>query len=184
MFLIGSLYAADIVQPAGIARWVVVVSIFIFALAYVSTWGVVGKIYASEIQPAKTRAAANSIATGLGFFTNWLVAFATPILLAKSAYGAYFLFGGLALATLAVLWVYAPETKGQGLEDIQEVFKNLPSVSERLSTVRRMLAGVMRGEQAQLPGILAQEVSSPGQHTGPDEIELADVGGLLRPIAV
>lgn len=87
MFLIGILYAAGVVHPYGAARWVVIVSIFLFAIAYNGAWGVVGKIYASEIQPAKTRAAATCVAQGLGFFTNWLVGFITPIFLAKSSYG-------------------------------------------------------------------------------------------------
>jgi hypothetical protein len=47
----------------------------------------------------------------------------TPILLAKSAFGAYFLFGGLALGTVAVLAAYMPETRGQSLESIQEAFR-------------------------------------------------------------
>jgi len=55
-------------------------------------------------------------------FTNWLVAILTPILLEQSAYGAYFLFGGLALGTVAVLFVYMPETRGRSLESIQEAF--------------------------------------------------------------
>lgn len=45
-----------------------------------------------------------------------------PILLDKSAFGAYFLFGGLALATVAVLVLYMPETRGRSLENIQEAF--------------------------------------------------------------
>ena len=68
MLIIGSLYATDSVHAhAGGGRWVVIVLIFVFALVYVSTWGIVGKIYASEVQPAQTRAAANSVAQGLGF---------------------------------------------------------------------------------------------------------------------
>jgi hypothetical protein len=47
----------------------------------------------------------------------------TPILLTKSAFGAYFLFGGLALGTVAVLAAYMPETRGQSLESIQEAFR-------------------------------------------------------------
>ena len=70
MLLIGSLYAANAVHSQGMARWVVVVSIFVFALAYTSTWAVVGKLYASEIQPAKTRAAANCVAQSLGFVSS------------------------------------------------------------------------------------------------------------------
>ena len=122
MVAMGAMYAARAVHAGGAARWLVVVLVFAFGLTYCATWGVVGKIYASEIQPANTRAAANCVAQGLGFFTNWLVAILTPILLAKSAFGAYFLFGGLTLATVAVLWACMPETRGRSLESIQEAF--------------------------------------------------------------
>jgi MFS family permease len=67
MLLIGSLYAANAVHSYGAARWVVIVSVFVFAIGYVSTWAVFGKIYASEIQPTETRATTNSMATGGSF---------------------------------------------------------------------------------------------------------------------
>lgn len=51
----------------------------------------------------------------------------TPILLDKSAYGAYFLFGGLALGTVLVLAAYMPETRGRSLESIQEAFSHTGS---------------------------------------------------------
>ena len=70
MYIIGSLYATESVHSEGAGRWVVIVLIFVFALLYVSTWGICGKIYASEIQPAETRAAANSIAQGLNFVSQ------------------------------------------------------------------------------------------------------------------
>ena len=70
MYIIGSLYVTGSVQPGGVGRWVVIVLIFVFALLYVSTWGIVGKIYASEIQPGETRAAGNSIAQGLNFVSR------------------------------------------------------------------------------------------------------------------
>ncbi|KAF4985607.1 hypothetical protein FDECE_16444 [Fusarium decemcellulare] len=122
MLLIGSLYAARAVHPDGAARWVVVVSVFVFGLTYCATWGIVGKIYASEIQPSNTRGAANCLAMSLSFLTNWIVAILTPILLDKSAFAAYFLFGGLALGTTVVLAAYMPETRGRSLENIQQAF--------------------------------------------------------------
>lgn len=67
MFLMGSLYAAGVVHPFGAARWVVIVSVFAFGLTYCATWAITGKLYASEIQPAHTRAAASSVAQGLNF---------------------------------------------------------------------------------------------------------------------
>ncbi|KAI3336072.1 general substrate transporter [Ustulina deusta] len=91
MFLIGSLYA---VHPAGAARWVVIVSVFAFGLTYCVSWGIVDKIYVSEVQPDHTREAAICFAQGLGFFTNWLVAILAPILLDASSFAAYFLFDG------------------------------------------------------------------------------------------
>lgn len=68
MATIGALYASDnVLSNAGAGRWVVIVLIFVFALTYVSTWGMVGKIYASEIQPSQTRATANALAQSLNF---------------------------------------------------------------------------------------------------------------------
>ena len=68
MFVIGSLYATNSVHAeSGSGRWFVILLIFVFALVYCATWGIVGKIYASEIQPVQTRAAANSVAQGLNF---------------------------------------------------------------------------------------------------------------------
>ena len=67
MGLIGSLYAVGVVHAYGTARWVVIVTIYVFAITYCATWGIVGKIVASEIQPAKTRASSNAVAQGLNF---------------------------------------------------------------------------------------------------------------------
>ena len=73
-------------------------------------------------------------------FTNWLVAFATPIFLARSTFGAYFFFGGLSLFTLIILALFMPETRGRGLEEIQDGFRRPATNAARLG--RMMLDGV------------------------------------------
>ncbi|KAJ9141814.1 General substrate transporter [Pleurostoma richardsiae] len=146
MMLMGCLYAAGAVHAHGIARWVVIVSVFVFGLTYCATWAIVGKIYASEIQPGHTRAAANAVAQGLNFFTNWLVAILTPILLDKSSFGAYFLFGGLSLGTVGVLAAYMPETRGRSLEDIQEAFHQ-PKVKSLAQHFKSIVPRQRRGAQ-------------------------------------
>ncbi|KAH0431848.1 hypothetical protein CcaCcLH18_06851 [Colletotrichum camelliae] len=108
------------------ARWVVIISVILFGMTYCATWNIVAKVYASEIQPGNTRAAGNAIGMASGFFTNWLVAFITPILLSASAYGAYYLFGGLTVFTSIVLALYMPETRGLSLENIQSEFRRPP----------------------------------------------------------
>ncbi|CAH0054751.1 unnamed protein product, partial [Clonostachys solani] len=122
MLLMGTLYASGAVTPRSAASWVVVVCVFLFGMIFCATWGIVGKIYASEILPGNTRAAGNSVGMACSFLTNWVVALITPVLLNASAFGAYFLFSGLALFTVGVLVIHMPETRGRSLEDIQASF--------------------------------------------------------------
>lgn len=140
MLIIGTLYAANLVGSTGPARWIVIVLVFFFGFAYCCSWGLVGKIYASEIQPSVTRSSASCVAQGLGFFTNWLVAITTPIFLAHSSFGAYFLFGSICLATVVLLAMTMPETRGESLEAIQEAFQKPWRSGGRLTSwVRRWL---------------------------------------------
>ncbi|GJC77405.1 putative metabolite transport protein YwtG [Colletotrichum liriopes] len=174
MVLIGSLYAAGSVGSTGAARWVVVVSVFAFGMAYCATWGVVGKIYASEILPGNTRAAGNSIGMASCFpyvdfskFTNWLVALITPILLSASAYGAYFFFGALTVFTVVVLALFMPETRGRSLENIQSEFRRpvfnniigslcLPGVHRRTATSQETSeAPIELGSRSHEPSAMA-----------------------------
>ena len=79
MFLMGTLYAAGVVHSYGVARWVVIVCVFVFGLIFCATWSIVGKIYATEIQPGHVRASANCVATGLSF-VNSLPDIYTPLI--------------------------------------------------------------------------------------------------------
>ncbi|KAI0148329.1 putative MFS sugar transporter [Hypoxylon sp. NC0597] len=158
MFLMGTLYAAGVVHSYGIARWFVIIAVFVFGLTYCATWGIVSKTYASEIQPGHTRAAANCVAMGLCFGTNFLVAILTPILLEASAFGAYFLFGGLALGTVIVLAVYMPETRGRSLENIQEAFHRPTAFSSLTQLLRPMGSGTRRRAQAPREMTAGEEV--------------------------
>jgi MFS family permease len=69
MLLIGSLYASHAVYgDHGVARWAVIVCIYIFAVAFSMTWAISLRIYSSEIQPAATRASATNLAQS----ANWV----------------------------------------------------------------------------------------------------------------
>ena len=68
------------------------------------------------------------------------MAFATPVFLSRSTYGAYFLFGGFSLFSVVVLAITMPETKGHSLESIQEGFQALLTSRPRLKG-RNFLTG-------------------------------------------
>jgi MFS family permease len=69
MLLIGSLYASSSVHgDHGAARWVVVTTIYFFAMAFCATWSISIRIYSSEIQPSETRGPATTLAQS----ANWV----------------------------------------------------------------------------------------------------------------
>ncbi|KAI0381419.1 general substrate transporter [Hypomontagnella monticulosa] len=145
MFLMGSLYAGDAVHAgSGAGRWVVIASIYVFAVIYCVTWAVGVKVYAAEIQPQRTRASATSIAHGSNWLSNFLVALVTPTLLAKTSYGAYFLFGGCALLTAAVCAVFMPETRGLSLGEIDQAFVRGSKAGTAVSGLREFARAARR----------------------------------------
>ncbi|KAJ6089983.1 hypothetical protein N7467_005199 [Penicillium canescens] len=124
MFLMGGLYAGNAVhQSTGAGRWVVIVCIFLFAALYSVSWGIAVKVYAAEIQPQRTRASATTLGHSSNWLCNFLVALTTPILLAKSSFGAYFLWGGCSIITAVVGIFYMHETKGRTFAEIEVAFK-------------------------------------------------------------
>ncbi|CAG8067153.1 unnamed protein product [Penicillium salamii] len=124
MFLMGGLYAGEAVhKTTGAGRWVVIVCIFLFAALYSVSWGISVKVYSAEIQPQRTRASATTLSHSSNWVTNFLVALTTPVLLAKSSYGAYFLWGGCCVVTVIVSVIYMHETKGRTFVQIEEAFK-------------------------------------------------------------
>ena len=140
MFVIGGLYAGQAVHSStGAGRWVTIVLIYLFAVIYSLTWAVSVKIFAAEIHPQRTRASATTLAHSSNWLANFLVALTTPILLARSSYGAYFLFGGCSIITAIVGAIWIHETRGKSLNEIEAAFnrktpaarKNFFSVLER-----------------------------------------------------
>ncbi|KAE8368804.1 general substrate transporter [Aspergillus caelatus] len=142
MFLMGALYAGNAVHSStGAGRWVVIVSIYIFAVIYSLSWAVGIKIYAAEIQPQRTRASATSLAHGSNWTANFIVALTTPILLSRSSFGAYFLFGGCTLITALICAIFMPETKGRSLDEIEEAFKSKSLGSQSFVQIIRPITG-------------------------------------------
>lgn len=124
MIGIGVLYACNFVfSDHGAGRWIVVTFIFLFTFVYSGTWAVTISIYATEVQPLKTRAAASSLGRSGNWIVNWIVAFTTPIFLASSSCGVYFMFGASCLITVVICILWMPETRGLSLEQIDGIFK-------------------------------------------------------------
>lgn len=69
MLLMGSLYAAgEVHADSGAGRWVVIVSIYLFAVVFSMTWAIGIRSYMIESLPRKTRSSAASLGQG----SNWV----------------------------------------------------------------------------------------------------------------
>ena len=198
MYAMGALYESGSVHAGvGGGRWAVVALIFIFAMLYAGTWAISAKLYAGEIQPPQTRLTANSAAQGVNFvrpldvagpnradssqFTNFLVAFFTPIMLAHSSSAAYFLFGSFILFTVIVCALYMPETRGRSLEAIHlDGFKAPgPAAIKKIRGKLRSFGLRSRREKEARVGVDATKPSARPRAVSSDDIELQDAGGLL-----
>ncbi|KAF9817493.1 hypothetical protein IEO21_03344 [Rhodonia placenta] len=125
MILIGSLYASHASDTVA-GRYAIIVLIYIFVVGYVASWAIVTRTICSEIQPMRTRAAATSLGQCANWVVNWAIAFSTPLFLARSSYGPYFLFGGCSLFTTLVCIGFQPETRGASLEEVDKAFEEPP----------------------------------------------------------
>lgn len=122
MFTIGGLYAGDVVQTTAAGHWVVIVAIYIYVVIYCITWAIHIRVYAAEIQPTRTRATATGMSYVSFSVANFTVALITPVMLANTVFGAYFLFGGCLAFTAFVCWMFMPETRGRSLDEIEAAF--------------------------------------------------------------
>ncbi|ESK90482.1 mfs sugar [Moniliophthora roreri MCA 2997] len=151
MFLIGILYASH-ANNAAAGRWAIIVLIYLFVASYVTTWAIVGRIICSEIQPSRTRASATSLGQCANWVVNTIIAFVTPLFLARTTSGPYFFFGGCSFLCVLVCWVFQPETKGLDLDTIDKGFVETPLQSAfRRGLARRRVPNTESHKLTELP---------------------------------
>jgi SP family galactose:H+ symporter-like MFS transporter len=99
--------------------------LLLFIFGYTMGFGSLGWVYASESFPSHLRSIGSSTMLTSNLVANAIVA-ATFLTMLHSlgGSGAFAVFGGLAIVALAVVYRYAPETKGRQLEEIRHFWEN------------------------------------------------------------
>jgi sugar porter (SP) family MFS transporter len=99
--------------------------LLLFIFGYTMGFGSLGWVYASESFPSHLRSLGSSTMLTSNLVANAIVA-ATFLTMLHSlgGSGAFAVFGGLAIVALAVVYRYAPETKGRQLEEIRHFWEN------------------------------------------------------------
>jgi MFS transporter, SP family, galactose:H+ symporter len=99
--------------------------LLLFIFGYTMGFGSLGWVYASESFPSRLRSLGSSTMLTSNLIANAIVA-ATFLTMLHSlgGAGAFAVFGALAVVALAVVYRYAPETKGRQLEEIRRFWEN------------------------------------------------------------
>ena len=103
--------------------WFILLALFIYLAAFAPGMGPMPWTINSEIYPLHVRSRCVGLATSVNWLCNLLVAFTfLSITRAFTTYGAFWLYAVIAFAGWIFLYKALPETKGRGLEEIQQLF--------------------------------------------------------------
>ena len=119
-----SLYEASRRQPSKVSSFAPAAAtiFFLFNLCYAATCGTVAFMIPTEIFPSEIRAQGNGFGiTGWAIGVGWTV-LVNPIMFGSLANRTYFLFAGLNLLWMPIVFFFCPETKDRSLESIDALF--------------------------------------------------------------
>lgn len=104
--------------------WFVLVFICIYIAAYAWSWGPLGWLYPSEIQPLETRSAGQGIATLVNLLFSFVIGQTYLTMLCSMKWGIFLFFAAFCvMGTLFVIFLF-PETKGIPIEEVPNIFRN------------------------------------------------------------
>lgn len=103
--------------------WFVLVFICIYIAAYAWSWGPLGWLYPSEIQPLETRSAGQGIATLVNLLFSFIIGQTYLSMLCAFKWGIFLFFGLFCVAGTLFVYFLFPETKGIPIEEVPNIFK-------------------------------------------------------------
>lgn len=87
--------------------------LYLFYVTYTLGWLGIPFLYASEIAPAKQRAAVCGISTAVSWAFNFLVAEVTPVAFTDIHWKYFIVYCALNAAWVPIVYFFFPETKGK-----------------------------------------------------------------------
>eukprot|EP00877_Chromochloris_zofingiensis_P007197 jgi/Chrzof1/2730/Cz11g27040.t1 len=95
---------------------IVVICVYVAGFAW--SWGPLGWLVPSEIQPLETRAAGTAVNVSINFITTFIIVQCFLSMLCAFKYGTFFFFAGWVLLMTLFIIVFMPETRDYTIEEI------------------------------------------------------------------
>ncbi|KEQ78379.1 putative sugar transporter, partial [Aureobasidium pullulans EXF-150] len=105
---------------------------FLFLFCFFTPIGFLGAnfLYCTEVAPLRLRSSMSSISTANHWIWNFVVNMVTPIAIRTIGWKYYLVSACIGAIIPVVVFFYFPETKGRTLEELDIMFKQVPSIRE------------------------------------------------------
>lgn len=104
----------------------VLVIILVFVIGFALSWGPLGWLIPSEVQPIETRSAGVGVSTALNLAMTFAIAQAFLTMLCHLKWGVFVFFGACIVAMTVFVFLLVPETKEVMLEDMAALWEAHP----------------------------------------------------------
>ncbi|CAK7202667.1 hypothetical protein SEUCBS139899_005393 [Sporothrix eucalyptigena] len=108
--------------------------LFLYIAFFGATYLTVPWLYATEINPLRTRAKGAASANIVNWSMNFLIVMVTPIMVSNIGWGTYLFFGAVNFIAIPFIYFFYPETSHRTLEEIDLIFAK--GYTEKISYVR------------------------------------------------
>lgn len=109
--------------PAEVSIALIVV-ICVYVAAFAWSWGPLGWLVPSEIQPLETRSAGFSISVLTNFILSFIIGQFFLSMLCTMEYGVFFFFAGWVAVMTVFVFLFVPETRGVPVEEVMTCFRS------------------------------------------------------------
>ncbi|KAL4963638.1 sugar porter family MFS transporter [Aspergillus stella-maris] len=128
-------FSSDWPSHRGIA-WFCVALIYIYVLAYSTSYGPLAWVLPAEVFPSSKRAKGVGAGTAMIWLANFIVGVVVPEMLIKLGWGTFLFFGLFCVAATVFSYFFVPETSGKSLEQVAAVFGDRLADDERVLHAR------------------------------------------------
>eukprot|EP00897_Mesotaenium_endlicherianum_P005609 jgi/Mesen1/5076/ME000252S04197 len=103
--------------------WVIVAFICIYVAGFACSWGPLGWLVPSEIQPLETRSASQGLTVATNFLFTFIIGQSFLSMLCAMKFGIFLFFAGWVVIMTACVYLFLPETKNQPVENMGRIWR-------------------------------------------------------------